>query len=52
MKQLIIVIYGFRCHEPACRDLGPVFPQQTDDLVDELPVEKRHLSKLPDLMPD
>jgi len=30
--------------------LGPVFPQQinlpTDDLIDELPVEKRHLSKL------
>jgi len=29
------------------KHLGPVFPQQiTDDLIDELPVEKRHLSKL------
>jgi len=30
--------------------LGPVFPQQInlpwDDLIDELPAEKRHLSKL------
>ena len=36
---------------PSGLNLGPVFPQQinlplTDDLIDELPVEKGHLSKL------
>jgi len=29
-----------------CKVLGPVFQRQMDDLIDELPVEKRHLSKL------
>jgi len=34
--------------------LNQLYRPKRDDLIDELPVEKRHLSKLnlPDLMPD